>query len=332
MAAMKKHLNAVLRIAQEPCEYFDNLRVHELLTCDPQGYLNYICSQLADIAAGRASLELPHKQVFSDGRNEGDFRLMPCVLRNGERVHKTVKLVGTNLAQREVPGQITVGKAFALHPEENFITHAFDACLLSSARTGVCAALALGWLAPCAGRLGVFGAGKVGYYVAFYALASGATKDVVLYDTDSAQAARTAMVLAEEFPDARIVAEQQPPRRCDTLVLATTSTSPLCAPDSCDAKLVISLGADSEDQHELHPSWVGAADLYTDTMDSLHFGDLLAWQSAGLVAEKDVADLFCILRDGPQAGSRRRLFISTGSALFDNLTIGYLLTGNEDVK
>ena len=45
MAAMKKHLNAVLRIAQEPCEYFDNLRVHELLTCDPQGYLNYICSQ-----------------------------------------------------------------------------------------------------------------------------------------------------------------------------------------------------------------------------------------------------------------------------------------------
>lgn len=70
-------------------------------------------------------------------------------------------------------------------------------------------------------------------------------------------------------------------RRCDTLVLATTSTSPLCAPDSCDAKLVISLGADSEDQHELHP-FAGAADLYTDTMDSLHFGDLLAWQSAGL--------------------------------------------------
>jgi len=85
--------------------------------------------------------------LFSDPGDAGDFRVMPCVVRRGGRVRKTIKVVGTNLAQQVVPGQITVGKALALHPVENFVTDLFEACLLSSARTGACAALALDLLA-----------------------------------------------------------------------------------------------------------------------------------------------------------------------------------------
>lgn len=85
-------------------------------------------------------------------------------------------------------------------------------CCLQRAPVFAPQRILVGAVAPWYGRLVLSGAGKVGYYVAFYALASGATKDVVFYDTDSAAAARTAMVLAEGFPDARIVAEEQPPQ------------------------------------------------------------------------------------------------------------------------
>ena len=137
----------VLRIHPEPCVYVDDKSVHAILAADPPDYIAWVERGLMDIAAGRRSLELPSKQVFPDGDRRGDFRVMPCVVRDERSAMKTVKLVGTNIDQRKVPDQITVGKAFCLDPDENFVSHIIDACLLSSARTGVCAAIAVKQLA-----------------------------------------------------------------------------------------------------------------------------------------------------------------------------------------
>ena len=328
---MNDLLASVLRITPEPYRHLDDMQIHRLLTRDPQRYMGYIRAQLDDIANGHASLDLRPKQVFSDPEGAGDFRVMPCVVRNGTDVRKTVKLVGTNAAQFLIPDQITVGKAFALHPAEDFVTHIFDACLLSSARTGVCAALALDWLSDRRDRIAIVGAGRVGYYAAFYAASLGGVDEISLSDTDTARASRTAELLGNQFPAthfrAHVIGET---RDCDALILATTSVVPICSPGNCNAPVIISLGADSECQHELDQSWAEVADIYVDTLDSANFGDLLAWHEAGLIALEKVTDMLGILRNGvSRHGDNTRIFISTGSALFDNLTIGYLIAAHE---
>lgn len=329
---MNDLLASVLRITPEPYRHLDDMQIHRLLTRDPQRYMGYIRAQLEGIANGHASLDLRPKQVFSDPEGAGDFRVMPCVVRNGTDVRKTVKLVGTNAAQSLIPDQITVGKAFALHPSENFVTHIFDACLLSSARTGVCAALALDWLSDRRGRIAIVGAGRVGYYAAFYAASLGGVDEISLSDTDTARASRTAELLGNQFPATHFRAHGiGETRDCDALILATTSTVPICSPGNCNAPVIISLGADSECQHELDQSWAGVADIYVDTLDSANFGDLLAWHEAGLIALEAIADMLGILRNGLSGpGGNTRIFISTGSALFDNLTIGYLIDNARD--
>jgi ornithine cyclodeaminase/alanine dehydrogenase-like protein (mu-crystallin family) len=231
-------------------------------------------------------------------------------------------LWGTNRRQRVVPDQITVGKAFHLHPQENFITHVFEACLLSSARTGLCAALALSQLAPVRRRLTVVGAGRVGYYAALYAAALGGVEEVAFRDIEPDRGATVAAQLgtfchAEKLSD---------PIACDALILATTAREAICHPQTAAAKVIISLGADTEDQHELSPAWATAADVYVDGPDCLQVGDVKAWLSAKILAEKDLVSLLELWRNGPcKASERTRIFISTGSALLDNLTIAYLL-------
>ncbi len=113
----------VLRIRSEPCRYLDDARIHQLLTERPGEYLDFLRRDLADIARGRIEIELPPKQLFADRDSAGDFRVMPCVLRSPQGTRKTVKLVGTNTEQKLIPGQITVGQAFAIHPRENFVSH-----------------------------------------------------------------------------------------------------------------------------------------------------------------------------------------------------------------
>ena len=46
---------------------------------------------------------------------------------------------------------------------------------------------------------------------------------------------------------------------------------------------------------------------------------------AGLICEDRLVDLFGVISNGTELTGRQKVFVSTGSALFDNLTIGYLL-------
>lgn len=320
-------LRQVLRINPEPFVYFDEYQVHRILTKNPAEYLGFLYRQLGDIARGDARLELPPKQIFHDLPGDADFRVMPCVVRMDGSACKTVKIIGTNTRQQKIPDQITVGKAFVIDSGENFVSHIFEACLLSSARTGACAALATKLLAPARSTLTVIGAGRVGYYATLYTASLGGVEAIRIADNDPARAARTAALLARRLSG--LVIEAVSLRSLpdtDVAILATTSREPLCPPPAGGAGLVISLGADTDNQRELTPAWIDCADIFVDTLDSARFGDLAAWQKAGLVSADKLVDLFQVLRqaDLPSA-SRPRVFISTGSALFDNLTISYIL-------
>lgn len=319
----------VFRLNDEPFDYFDDRRVHELLTAHPEMYLDYVRNELAKIADGTSQLEMPPKQIFHDQHSDGDFRVMPCVIHNNCTSRKTVKLIGTNIEQQLIPGQITVGKAFAIHPSENYITHVFEACLLSSARTGICGVLAIDTLAtPEMHDLTIIGAGRVGYYVALYAATHSYIKKITFLDNDQPRAIHSAKILADRFPDKRFE-HGQINGHCttDILVLATTSKSPLCHPDNFTTRLIISLGADADDQHELDPAWVKYADIYVDTLDSVRYGDLRQWKIEKLISDDQLTDFISLLKNGvPPPEHETAVFISTGTALFDNITIGYLLS------
>jgi ornithine cyclodeaminase/alanine dehydrogenase-like protein (mu-crystallin family) len=325
---LREEEHRVLRNAIEPCIVIRDSEAHFALTRNPQQYFSHMRARLQSIAAGSMRVEMPPKQVFADPGGASDFRLMPCVTRSAERVIKSVKLVGTNIAQVTVPDQITVGKALVVDPQENYVTHIVDACLLSSARTGLCAALAIDLLATRTQRLIVIGSGRVGYYAAFYAAAVCGVRDIIFTDRVAGRATAAATALQTRIPGIRCAASAYD-QLTDTniVVLATTSTSAVCAPPAWNAELVISLGADIDLQAELSPAWADAADIYVDTMDTTRFGDLKAWLSEGLIDAGAITDFSGLLVSGSKkvVAGRQRLFVSTGSALFDNLTLEYLL-------
>lgn len=313
----------LLRVHPEPYEFLDDAEVHRRLTHTPAAYLDHVDAGLENIAGGRWQVEQPAKRVFRDPGMERDFRVMPCVVRRPGGACKTVKLVGTNTGGRRVPEQITVGRAFALDAAENFVRAGFAACLLSSARTGACAAIARRRLAAPCERLLVVGCGRVGYYSAFYIGGEARPAAIHCLDRDPERAARTAAALARQLPGVHCEAVTHAVP-CDVMVMATDSRTPLLGAEDPLPATVISLGADSAWQHEVDGALACHYRLYVDTLDSLACGDLLAWQAEGLMDDHEVTDLLSLVRTGPPAPGPA-LFVSTGSALLDNLTIDYLL-------
>ena len=315
----------VLRVHPEPAALFTELEVHAALTADPDGYLAFLQSCLTLSARGSLPLEAPPKRIFTDARGHGDFRVMPCVAHFPAEPFKSVKIVGTNVVGRRVPDQITVGRAFVLDPDENYVTHTFEACLLSSARTGACASLAVEGLAPRATSAVVVGAGRVGYYAALYLSRRPGLERLTVVDRDAGRAQRLADALAERATARCRTAGFEAVADAEVVVLATTSPEVVLAPGETGAGLVVSCGADAAGQRELDAAWAGA-NIHLDTEDSFAVGDLAAWREEGIEVEpatRYLTELFAPARNG-RAGARAA-FVSTGWSVLDNLTMAYLL-------
>lgn len=312
----------MLRVHDEPCELVSDRDVHQRIVADPARYVAFVRERLRRIARGDASYECPDKAIFTDASG-GDFRVMPCVMRDGDAMSKTVKVVGTNVVGRKVPDQITVGKVLQLDPDENFVTHVVDGCLFSSARTGACATLALEQLGGVPRTVGIIGAGRVGFYSALCLAAAGAER-IILDDAIESRALSVCDALRELSVPAT-AATRQTVLATEALVVATTAKEPFLAPGDTQAQAVISTGADIVTQRELTDEWPAQADLYTETQASLRVGDLAAWQASGLL-HRAPTELCELVRHGRCATARRSVFISTGWALFDNLTMRYLVS------
>jgi len=319
-------LEALLRLHPEPYRFFSDRQVHGALTKEPLAYLDFLLDALKDIVSDRARLELPPKAVFTDPGERSDFRVMPCVIRYPDRVRKTVKIIGTNWPRKIVQGEISVGQAFALHASENFIEAGFAGCILSSARTGACTATGLRLLAPEIRHLAVIGAGRVGYYSALYAASLGRVERVSFADADDQRAQLAARLIKTVFPDIETDTfdsgdlSSQP----EALVLATDSETPLFNASGHRPPLVVSVGADTDWQHELAAQVMDHYSIFVDTPDSLNYGDLARFIERGILQPGSVHDLGKLLKD-PGLARSPALFVSTGSALFDNLTIDYLM-------
>jgi len=324
---MSPLLASLLRLSPEPYQYHDDEAVHVGLTRQPSAYMNWLMDALRQIASGRASLELPPKTVFADPGERSDFRVMPCVVRFPDRVRKTVKIVGTNWPRRIVPGEISVGKAFALNASENFIEAGFAACLLSSARTGACAAAALDLLARRRDTVAIVGAGRVGYYAALYAQALGGISRILFADRNAERAGTAASLIAtvDSSLETGTFTLDDASVRPDILILATDSEAPVF--DACQwhPDLVISVGADTHWQREIAAGILDHYDVFVDTPDSCLHGDLARFMNAGRLDRSEVTDLQTVLTSPAVRAERPAVFVSTGSALFDNLTIDYLL-------
>ena len=320
------NLQALLRLHPEPYIFYDDWHVHAALTRDPPGYLEHLAATLTQIAREQAILELPPKAVFADPGERSDFRVMPCVVRFPDRVRKTVKIIGTNWPRKIVPGEISVGQAFSLHADENFIEAGFAACILSSARTGACVATSIRLLASRSETLVIIGAGRVGYYSAFYAPFVGTVRRVFFSDRNHERAQLAARLLAEAHPgiETAAIAANDWSVQPDVLILATDSEAPLFDASGYRPHLVVSVGADTDWQREITPAVLDHYAIVVDTPDSRNHGDLRLFQEKGLLHQRAIPDLRDIIRnsDGRLGPT---LFVSTGSALFDNLTIDYLL-------
>lgn len=322
-------LQNILRVTREPLRQFTDSQVHDLLCADLPGYLQYLKSALGELAGGRASVNLPEKLLFQQPGESGDFRVMPCVRTTASgRLYKTVKLVGTNRHGQRVPDQISVGKACYLDPLENYVSHQFDACLLSSIRTGACAALAQRYLQSAhhpPRTINLVGAGRVGFYTTLCLLSDHHPASLTITDLQPERATQLVEALQKIVPHWHITHSPYADLAdCELLILATTSERPIYHPDDFHADLVISLGADCREQRELHShSRWQQQPLFVDTKDSLRYGDLAAWNPDG----KSLIDLIDLaaLSSSATPTAYPALFISTGSALLDNLTISYLV-------
>jgi len=318
----------ILRVHPEPSVMVDDVSVHAALTASPAGYLRFLEEHLRDVATGHVRVDTPAQAICPDGPGLGGFRVMPCVTHHSGGVTKTVAIAGTNVTGSVVPDQIGVGRTVCLHPEDNCVTHIYDTCLLSAARAGACAALALAQLAFGNASISIVGAGRVGLYTALYAATRFGVKKIVFHDARKDRAETIALWGNESLGIPCEAAGVHRVEACDALILATTSTTPIFAPGDVATPLVISTGADTEDHRELHASWAASADVYVDSMDAVRVGDLRAWIRDGHITPADLRDLTSLLREGPRHGhSRPRVFISAGSALLDNLSIAYMQNG-----
>ncbi len=166
--------------------------------------------------------------------------------------------------------------------------------------------------------------GRVGYYSALYMLAASSATAPTPVDTNSEQAYALQHVLIQAYPDMQISVSDHICPSAQVISLATDSKAAILSPSNTNAELVISLGADCDDQSELNEAWQDY-DLFVDNKDSAHFGDLKRWQAAGKVQDDQLTDLFYLLRNKHKPTKRTKAYISTGSALFDNLTIAFIL-------
>lgn len=307
-------IDEILRFADEPCRYWNDRQVHQILTKVPAHFIKEMYQEYI----AHSNQDVPEKQIFDNQKHRGDFRIMPCVVDD----LKIVKIVGTNHAQIDIKDKITVGKALVLHPTDNYVTDIIDACALSSARTGAVIAIASILSERSRKTTTIVGAGRIGYYAALYLCSIGEVEKMYICDTYFHRATNIVNDLSIKFPHIKFEATRTFAGAANLIVTATDSQWPMLHPEMTNASTIISAGADEVNQRELHVDWIYEANIYVDSMDSMRYGDLNVWKRS-LTSFK--CKPMCSLITNPGRYHARNVFITTGSALFDNLAIKYLL-------
>ncbi len=326
----KKDFEKLLRLQVEPCEYFNDLQIHDILSEHRKEYFEKVGEWFKFWSLEPDKVDFPPKTILKTEGVKGDFRIMPCQIRYEGRNINSIKLVGTNEEEKVVKDKITVGKAFLYHPTDNFIAGIFDACVLSSVRTAVCAVSAFKHLSTERRSVGILGCGRIGYYTAMFLTLLDGVDEFVCYDNNP-EAIENFLELTSEFDiQCKIVGSvKELIDQSSSLFISTYSRDPLVSKEDIEKgeiKFISSVGADCNSYSELHPTVASLpGKIYIDVWHSLKCGDLRSWLKEGTITEERMIELKDVIsgKYTPDE-SGCRLFISTGFAFTDAISLDFI--------
>jgi ornithine cyclodeaminase/alanine dehydrogenase-like protein (mu-crystallin family) len=312
----------LLRLRSEPCVYFDESQIHDILSQNTVLFMNKLSDAYWKISTGQYETLLPKKQIFCTSPLKGDLRVMSCVVqKKNDLPIKAVKIIGTNEENSIVQDKICVGKALLIHPQDNFVQAIFDVCVLSSFRTAAISVLAYKLLSGIKHQsCGIVGTGRIGYYTAYILHRWLRVKKIWVTDCSQKQRGRFRAMIDQFIPELEVT-EATPEilySQVKSVFLCTDSSRPLISGrDSLNLSFISSVGADADNLSELCDSVLGRK-IFTDSRQSMMLGDMKRWVERGLLSDHDVTELSELVRKNTSAPARS-LFISTGVALQDAL-------------
>ena len=317
-------IKTLLRLHDEPCLYITEIDAHRVLMRHSGAFMDRLTRFYLDWGSRPDDVELPVKQVFTTAGIAGDFRVMPCTIET--HALKAVKVIGTNEEQRTIRDKICVGKAMLIDPYDNHVFALFDVCALSSFRTAAIACLAYRATGRRAQRVGLAGAGRIGFYTAHLLHSVFGLERLDVCDPDDSQYERLQALCAHELPALQLERRSLDAlcTQSDALFLSTTSAASLCNKDNSGrAPFIASVGADADNLSEIDASLLDTHRLITDSRQSLCLGDMHRWHAEGLIDPAQVTELSAFIHE-PVQFAARYLFISTGVAVQDALVCQFI--------
>ena len=320
-------IKQLLRLQDEPYLHVSDTQVHMILMDYATELMAVFKHTYGEWSKDEHSVTIPQKKVIQTIGLKGDFRVMPCIttLQGGI---KAVKVIGTNEENRTIKDKISVGKTLLLDWHDNHVTAILDTCVLSSYRTAAISLLAYSLTHDEEiKKIGIVGAGRIGFYTAFLLHNWLDIKHVYYYDPNPKIVKNFEALSAIYMPDLDIEyrEEDRVIKDSDALFLATDATTPLLnSVNTTHVKFVSSVGADADNLSELHESMIGNYQIVTDTMQSMLMGDMYIWKKEKWLSEKDVIVLKDIVNT-PYASLKPTLFISTGVAIQDAIITQFVI-------
>jgi ornithine cyclodeaminase len=337
-------LASLLRLSEEPTEYFNEIEINECLLENTNLFMDLLENFYIEWCTNSDLVLMPIKQLFSTEGTKGDFRVMPCVINefNGHII-KAVKIIGTNEEEKVIKDKISVGKSLLLHPTDNFPIAIFDVCALSSFRTAAISILAYKYFIQLTKssvssnkekvKIGIIGAGRIAFYTAIILHQWLGINEVEVFEINKKHTSSFLSSTSLCCDKLKVTCKSidQLNSNHNAVFLCTNSSTPIIS--SLNAKniaFISSVGADADNLSELHSSILEGREIYTDSKQSMFIGDLQKWSQLQLVDRKKIYELTDMIKKSLNKNHKKfditknKLFISTGVAIQDALISHFL--------
>ena len=337
-------LASLLRLSEEPTEYFNEIEINECLLENTNLFMDLLENFYIEWCTNSDLVLMPIKQLFSTEGIKGDFRVMPCVINefNGHII-KAVKIIGTNEEEKVIKDKISVGKSLLLHPTDNFPIAIFDVCALSSFRTAAISILAYKYFIELTKsnissnkekvKIGIIGAGRIAFYTAIILHQWLGINEVEVFEINKKHTSSFLSSTSLCCDKLKVTCKSidQLNSNHNAVFLCTNSGTPILS--SLNAKniaFISSVGADADNLSELHSSILEGREIYTDSKQSMFIGDLQKWSQLQLVDRKKIYELTDMIKKSLNKNHKKfditknKLFISTGVAIQDALISHFL--------
>lgn len=314
-------IQELLRLEDEKHIHFNELQIHDVLVQNIPEFMEYLKTFYQEWHKSDTLVNLPKKQIFQTKNIDGDFRIMPCMINESYNI-KAVKIIGTNEENKVIKDKICVGKAFLIHPYDNYIYAMFDVCVLSSFRTAAISVLAYHLLhTSYVSGIGIIGTGRIGFYTALILNKWLHVNHFYCNDINHTNRENFLKLAEQYMPNVQInfIDIDEMEKTCESVFLATDSKkSILNAQNAKKIKFISSVGADADNLSELDASILEDRIIVTDSHHSMILGDLKMWKDQNIIDQNNVLEL-CTLQDNKNLQMQKILFISTGIATQDAL-------------